>query len=69
MQTVRNGHFAEIEEFNTAEMKKKLSQHDVDHVEVFPATKENMKSRTEKIGKKYSPSTGFKKAPTNKKNR
>ncbi|MAB37715.1 MAG: hypothetical protein CL528_11425 [Aequorivita sp.] len=67
MQTVRNGNFAEIEEFSPEALTMKFKERNVDHVEVFPGTKKNIKTRTARIGKKYQPSKGFKKAPTNKK--
>lgn len=67
MQTVRNGVFAEIEDFNPERAEMKLQELDVDHVEVFPGTQENIERRNKLIGKKYSPSTGFKKAPKIKK--
>lgn len=63
MQTVRNGIFAEIEDFNHDEMVMKFKDREVDHVEVFPGTPENIAERKSKIGKKYKLSKGFKKAP------
>lgn len=67
MQTVRNGHFAEIEEFTPEGAIMKLQERNVDHVEVFPRTKKNIETRTARIGKQYKPSKGFKKAPSKRK--
>lgn len=63
MQTIRDGHFAEIEKFTPEALEMKFQDSKVEHVEVFRATQENLEQRQLMIGKKYTTSQGYKKAP------
>lgn len=63
MQVVRNGIYAEIEEFTPETVLMKLKGRHVTHLEIFPATKKNIKERTARIGTKYKISKAYKKAP------
>lgn len=63
MQVVRNGTYAEIEEFTPESGVMKLTERNVDHIEVFAGTKKNIKERTAKIGTKYKVSKAYQKAP------
>lgn len=69
MQSVmRDGTLGEVCEFTEGTLRAQLVNPEVDHVDVFPGTKENIKRRRGLVGKhvsrlKYRPSGGFKKAP------
>jgi hypothetical protein len=68
MQEIRNGKFGPVEPFNGDALSKKLNDQEVDHVEVFNGTKENIEKANSRVGKTYKPSQGFRKAPTQNKN-
>lgn len=70
MQKIDNNGFRqEIEAFNEGKMQQWLKEDNTQSVEVFEGTDENIKARTEAIGKPYEHklSRGFKKAKPNKK--
>lgn len=58
-----DGSYAQIEAFTTAGLKKRLAQPNVEHVEVFEATEENLKARKKLLGVKKR----YQKASKNKK--
>ncbi len=64
MQKVHNdGTLGELQELNAKTLQEWVKSKDVDHVDVFPGTKENIEHRKSLVGKKYKKSGGFKKAP------
>lgn len=64
MQAVnKSGVYAKIEEFNSEKLEAYLQNPNIDHVEVFNSTKENIRKRNKLVGKKYKISKGYKKAP------
>jgi hypothetical protein len=68
MQEVKNGHYGPMEPFSMEGLSKKLNDQEVDHVEVFNGTKENIEKANSRVGKVYKLSQGFRKAPTQKEN-
>lgn len=70
MQSVdKNGLLGEPMPFDQEKLTKMLMDPEIDHVDVFPGTPENMENRKKLVGKKYSPSKGFKKVPSIKSNK
>ena len=68
MQSVdKNGILGKVQEFNEGELAKFLEDKDIDHVDVFKGTPENILHRKKLQGKKYRPSKGYQKAPSIKK--
>lgn len=68
MQSVNNdGVFGKIQELDMAEMLKMSKDPNIDRVEVFNGTPENIKKRKKMIGKKYSLKPAYQKAPKIKK--
>lgn len=65
MQSVnKNGIFGEIEEYDQNKLEKLIQNQEVDRVEVFEGTKENIAFRTSMVGKKYKLSRSYKKVPS-----
>ncbi|MGB5818845.1 MAG: hypothetical protein WBG90_05120 [Saonia sp.] len=63
MQSVNNeGIYGEIEALNTDKMAKMLEKPEIDRVEVFNATPENLENRKKMAGKKYSIVPAYRKA-------
>lgn len=65
MQSVdQNGILGELQKFDPKEMAEMLKNPNIDHVDVFEGTKENIEHRKSLVGKKfkYKVSRGFKKA-------
>lgn len=58
-----DGSYGPIEPFDDNELKKILAQPNVEHVEVFEATEENLKARHRLLGVKKR----YQKKPKNKK--
>ncbi|WP_179022024.1 hypothetical protein [Winogradskyella forsetii] len=65
MQAVKDGLYDQLKEFNPEELQEMLKQPNVDHVQVFPGTEENIIKAKKRTGKKfkYKCGHGFKKAP------
>lgn len=66
MQAIKNGVFAPMQELNSDELVKLLKDEQVEHVEVFNSSEENVKIAKERTGKKfnYRCGGGFKKVPS-----
>lgn len=65
MQSVnKNGIFGEIQEYDQNELEKLLHNPEVDRVEFFKGSKENIEKRKSMVGKKYKISRAYKKAPS-----
>ncbi|RDY57696.1 hypothetical protein [Flagellimonas nanhaiensis] len=68
MQSVdHNGILGPIREFEAGELEKMLKDPNIDHVDVFEGTPENLEKRKKMIGKKYSIKPAYRKAPKMKK--
>jgi hypothetical protein len=71
MQSVnKNGSFGPVEEFNEKKLQAYLDDIDVDHVDVFPGTAENIAERSKLEGKtklRLGVKKRFQKAPTSQK--
>jgi hypothetical protein len=64
MQSVDlNGLMGPIKEFNEGEIQKMLKDPNIDHVDVFEGTKENLEKRQKLVGKKYKVAKRYQKAP------
>lgn len=69
MQTVsKDGILGSVKAFTEENMKKALEDKDVDHVDVFPGTPENIAHRKSMEGQKYNKLSGrYRKTGSNKK--
>lgn len=68
MQSVdKKGILGEPIPFNADQLSKMLSDPNIDHVDVFEGTEENIKNRKKLAGKKYKVAKRFQKAPRIKK--
>lgn len=64
MQTVdRSGILGDVQKVTKGALEKALKDPDVDHVDIFEGTEENIKRRKSLIGKKYK-FKRYRKAPT-----
>ena len=64
MQSVDNqGRLGEPMPFNGSEFEKMLQDSEIDHVDVFPGTPDNLERRKKMVGKKYSLKPAYQKAP------
>jgi hypothetical protein len=68
MQSTNNlGILGEVVPFTIDDLKKTLEDPNIDHVDVFKGTPEEIERRTKMIGKKYSVKKRFQKTGSNKK--
>ena len=64
MQSVdHSGVFGEVEPFYGDKLSEMLKNPDIDRVEVFEGTPENIKKRKKMVGKKYKVTPAYQKAP------
>ena len=62
MQTVDiSGILGPIEEFTPQRLNEALADENIDHVDIFEGSKENIEKRTKLVGKKYTVSKRFQK--------
>lgn len=64
MQSVdKNGLYGAIEEFHQGKLQKMLKDPEIERVEVFEGTPENLEKRKKMVGKKYRIRPAYQKAP------
>lgn len=64
MQAVNNnGIFGKVQEYDAKELESMIQDENVDRVEVFNGTPENLKKRKKMTGKKYVVKPAYQKAP------
>ncbi|MCK5017967.1 MAG: hypothetical protein KAS32_13000 [Candidatus Peribacteraceae bacterium] len=70
MQSVDNsGVLGALKEFDAKELAKMLQNPEIDHVDVFEGTPENLKKRKKMVGKKYKLKPAYQKVPKIKRKR